>query len=109
MGEQIRVYDLAERMIRLSGRSVSKEKDDGGIEIINIGLRPGEKMFEELLISGNEEKTNHDKIFKSRETSLSFEEMASVVAELKECIKSANVNQILNILKSRVDGYNSQL
>ena len=109
MGEQIRVYDLAERMIRLSGRSVSKEKDDGGIEIIDIGLRPGEKMFEELLISGNEEKTNHDKIFKSRETSLSFEEMASVVAELKECINSANVNQILNILKSRVDGYNSQL
>ncbi len=69
MGEQIRVYDLAERMIRLSGRSVSKEKDDGGIEIIDIGLRPGEKMFEELLISGNEEKTDNDKIFKSRETS----------------------------------------
>jgi len=109
MGEQIRVYDLAERMIRLSGRSVSKEKDDGGIEIIDIGLRPGEKMFEELLISGNEEKTNNDKIFKSRETSLSFEEMAFVVNELKECINSANANKIMNILKSRVDGYNPHL
>ena len=109
MGEQIRVYDLAERMIRLSGRSVSKEKDDGGIEIIDIGLRPGEKMFEELLISGNEEKTDNDKIFKSRETSLSFEEIMSVVTTLKECIESANVNEIMNILKSRVDGYNPQL
>jgi FlaA1/EpsC-like NDP-sugar epimerase len=108
MGEQIRVYDLAERMIRLSGRSVSKEKGDGGIEIIDIGLRPGEKMFEELLISGNEEKTNNDKIFKSLETSLSFKDMVSVVTELKECIDSVNVNKIMNILKSRVDGYNPQ-
>jgi len=108
MGEQIRVYDLAERMIRLSGRSVSKEKGDGGIEIIDIGLRAGEKMFEELLISGNEEKTNNDKIFKSLESSLSFKEIVSVVNELKECIGSANVNTIINILKSRVDGYTSQ-
>jgi len=108
MGQQIRVHDLAERMIRLSGRSVSKEKDDGGIEIINIGLRPGEKMFEELLISGNEEKTNNDKIFKSLETSLSFREMESVVTQLKECIEAVNVNEIMNILKSRVDGYNPQ-
>ena len=108
MGEQIRVYDLAERMIRLSGRSVSKEREDGGIEIIEIGLRPGEKMFEELLISGNEEKTNNDKIFKSLETSLSFEEMVSVVTELKECISNINTNKIINILKIRVDGYNPQ-
>ena len=108
MGEQIRVYDLAERMIRLSGRSVSKEKDDGGIEIIDIGLRPGEKMFEELLISGNEEKTHNDKIFKSLETSLSFEEMVSVVNELKECIDSLNAKKIMSIIKSRVDGYNPQ-
>ena len=106
MGEQISVHDLAERMIRLSGRSVSNEKDDGGIEIIDIGLRPGEKMFEELLISGNEEKTNNDKIFKSREISLSFVEMGLVVTQLKECIDSADLNTIMNILKSRVDGYN---
>ena len=63
-------------------------------------------MFEELLISGNEEKTNNDKIFKSRETSLSFEEMMLVVTELKGCIESANINKIMNILKARVDGYN---
>ena len=108
MGEQIRVYDIAEKMIRLSGRSVSKEKGDGGIEIIEIGLRPGEKLFEELLISGNEEKTNNDKILKSLEASLSFKEMMSVLNELKECIDSANVNKIMNILKSQVDGYNPQ-
>ena len=108
MGEQIRVYDLAERMIRLSGRSVSKEKDDGGIEIIEIGLRPGEKMYEELLISGNEEKTDHDKIYKSIETSLSFEDMISVINELSESIDSININGIMSILKSKVDGYNPE-
>ena len=108
MGDQIRVYDLAKRMIRLSGRSVSKEKDDGGIEIIEIGLRPGEKMYEELLITGNEEKTSNNKIFKSQEISLPFEDMLSVIAELKKNIESADTNKIISILKSRVDGYNPQ-
>jgi len=108
MGQQIKVHDLAKRMIRLSGRSVSNKKDDGGIEIIEIGLRPGEKMFEELLISGNEEKTINDKIYKSIETSLSFEDMMSVITELHEYIESLNINGIKNILKSQVDGYNPQ-
>ncbi len=106
MGEQIRVYDLAERMIRLSGRSVSKKTGDGGIEIIEIGLRAGEKMYEELLISGNEEKTDHEKIFKSTESSLNFDEMEDTIADLRESINLTNLKRIQDILKSVVDGYN---
>ena len=106
MGEQIRVYDLAERMIRLSGRSVSKQTGDGGIEIIEIGLRPGEKMYEELLIAGNEERTNNPKIFKSTESSMAYEGIKSVIIELQESIKSADTKQIKKILHSVVDGYN---
>jgi len=106
MGEQIRVYDLAERMIRLSGRSVSKKTGDGGIGIIEIGLRAGEKMYEELLISGNEEKTDHEKIFKSTESSLNFDEMEDTIADLRESINLTNLKRIQDILKSVVDGYN---
>lgn len=106
MGKQIKVYDIAERMIRLSGRSVSREKGDGGIEIIEIGLRPGEKMYEELLISGNEEKTFNNKIYKSIESSISFDEMKNILDHLKEVIDSRDFKKILNILKSKVDGYN---
>ena len=108
MGEQVRVYDLAKRMIRLSGRSVSKEKDDGGIEIIDIGLRPGEKMFEELLISGSEEKTGNDKIFKSIEKSIPFKEVESIIDEIRKCVDSLDLNRIIRILKLHVDGYNPQ-
>lgn len=108
MGEQIKVYDLAERMIRLSGRSVSRVSGDGGIEIIEIGLRPGEKMFEELLISGTEEKTNIDKIFKSTESCLAFDELNETLANLRESVAKIKIERIKDILSSVVDGYNGQ-
>ena len=108
MGEQIKVYELAERMIRLSGRSVSKVDGDGGIKILEIGLRPGEKMFEELLNSGNKENTDHSKIFKSLESSISYDEMIKALHEFNEAIELINTNKIIDILKIRVDGYNPQ-
>ena len=67
MGEQVKITDLAEKLIHLSGRNIKKESDGEGIEIKEIGLRPGEKLFEELLISGKETKTPNSKIFKSLE------------------------------------------
>ena len=73
---------------------------------IEIGLRAGEKMYEELLISGNEEKTDHEKIFKSTEASLNFDEMEDTIADLKESINLTNLKWIQDILKSVVDGYN---
>ena len=67
MGEQIKILDLAEKLIYLSGMNISENGNGDGIEIREIGLRPGEKLYEELLISGSEIKTSNEKIFKSVE------------------------------------------
>ena len=67
MGEPVLIKELAEQMIRLSGLKVkTKDEKDGDIEIVNIGLRPGEKLYEELLIDGKR-KTKHPLIFKANE------------------------------------------
>ena len=69
MGEPVRIKDLAEQMIRLSGLTVRDVHNPGGdIEIICTGLRPGEKLYEELLIEANSEPTPHPLIFKARES-----------------------------------------
>ena len=69
MGEPVRIKDLAEQMIRLSGLTVRDLHNPGGdIEIICTGLRPGEKLYEELLIEANSEPTPHPLIFKARES-----------------------------------------
>jgi len=106
MGEQIKVIELAERMIRLSWSNVSQSPGDGGIEIIDIGLRPGEKLYEELLISGAEEKTSHNKIFKSSEDFYSYSEVISIVDSLKSALGEDDSEKIKSLLKEHVDGYN---
>ena len=58
MGNQVKIIDLAEKLIYLSGRNISSDGRDEGIEIKEVGLRPGEKLYEELLISGEEIKTS---------------------------------------------------
>ena len=63
MGEQVKIYDLAKKLIHLSGRNYVENHDDDGIQILEVGLRPGEKMYEELLFSGSEIKTEYVKIF----------------------------------------------
>ena len=71
MGEPVKIYDLARQMIKLSGLSIRNETNKSSdIEIIN-GLRPGEKLYEELLIDSKALKTKHDLIFKANEKSLS--------------------------------------
>ena len=65
MGEQVKILDLARKLIYLSGMNISENGNTDGIQISEIGLRPGEKLFEELLISGDEIATSNEKIFKS--------------------------------------------
>ena len=67
MGEQFKIYDLAKKLIHLSGRNIALESNLRGIQIVEVGLRPGEKMYEELLISGEQLPTDNPKIFKSME------------------------------------------
>jgi FlaA1/EpsC-like NDP-sugar epimerase len=105
MGEQLNIMDLAKRLIHLSGRSIATSNRDEGIEIIEVGLRPGEKMFEELLISGDQLSTKNAKIYKSMESFPSIEKMNSLINEVKLAIKQNEYLTIVNIFKNNVEGY----
>ena len=107
MGEQLKIFDLAKKLIHLSGRNVSSDPGNNGIEIIEIGLRPGEKMYEELLISGEQLPTANPKIFKSMEDFPNLEVMTSLISDLKESIARDDVSNIITTLKDNVEGYNA--
>jgi FlaA1/EpsC-like NDP-sugar epimerase len=83
MGSPVRIADLAKRMIHLAGYTVRDEKNpDGDLEIRFTGLRPAEKLFEELLIGKNVTGTEHPRILRAIEHSLSWEQMRHVLDEL---------------------------
>ena len=106
MGKQMKVIEIAKRLIHLSGRSVADHSGAKGIEIIEVGLRPGEKMYEELLISGNEEKTDNPRIFKSNEKSLDEGMLEEITEICINHIKNDNFNELANILTEHVEGFN---
>jgi FlaA1/EpsC-like NDP-sugar epimerase len=105
MGEQLKIYDLAKKLIHLSGRNIAAEPGSEGIEIIEVGLRPGEKMYEELLISGDQLPTSNPKIFKSMESFPSYESIQSSLKFLKTAIMANDYNKIIDTLKKNVEGY----
>ncbi len=106
MGEQIKIKDLAERLIYLSGRNVTQDSNGEGIEIREIGLRPGEKLFEELLISGEEQNTPNKKIFRSIEKFPSKHTLDIACNKLLSAIKDNKISEIKFILKENVEGFN---
>ena len=106
MGEQLKIFDLAKKLIHLSGRNVASEVGSNGIEIIEVGMRPGEKMYEELLISGEQLPTKNPKIFKSLEAFPDLDEMEILVDELKVAISINAYQDIINIFKKNVEGFN---
>jgi len=108
MGEQVKILDLAEKLIYLSGMNISEDDNGDGIEIREIGLRPGEKLYEELLISGDEIKTSNEKIFKSIEKYLSSHDLKLVLTDLRERIKINDIKGIKKILIANVEGYKDQ-
>ena len=103
MGEPLRIKELAEQMIRLSGLKVkSKNNENGDIEIITTGLRPGEKLYEELLIDAEAIPTENKKIFKATEKS-SFKNISEEKLEqLIDCSKENNLEMSLRLLKELV-------
>jgi len=105
MGEQVRIYDLAKKLIHLSGRNFVENSDDEGIQILEVGLRPGEKLYEELLISGSEIRTNNKKIFKANESFIQQKELLPILDEMQKCIKTYDNEGIINILSKHVEGY----
>lgn len=105
MGEQIKILDLATRLIHLSGRNISSDPDSDGIEIKEVGLRPGEKLYEELLISGDEDTTDNKKIFISKESFIDKLNLQKILYELDQCAKDQNIEKAINILEKSVEGY----
>ena len=103
MGKPMLIKELAERMIKLSGNTLkNKENKNGSIEIITTGLRPGEKLFEELLVEGNAINTIHKKIYISKETDLNDKNFWENITTLIKNIESNNEIESFKVLKKLV-------
>ena len=99
MGEPVKIYDLAVKMIRLSGlQLLDKNNPDGDIEIICTGLRPGEKLFEELLVGSNITETENRLIFKAQEEMIDWENLKPILNELNEASINTELERIRKLL-----------
>jgi len=106
MGEPVRIMDLARRMVELSGLSVRDSANpQGDIEIEITGLRPGEKLYEELLIGDNPQPTKHPRIMKAHEDYLPMSDLSPRLQALTLALNSNDVPQIRTLLKDLVPGY----
>ena len=106
MGQPVKIIDLARRMVELSGLRVrDSAHPDGDVEIAVTGLRPGEKLYEELLIGDNPEPTNHPRIMKAHEVCLSWDDLQAHLQALQVAAQQANVPRIKTILQTCVHGY----
>lgn len=106
MGDPVRIDDLARRLIMLSGLEVRDDDNPhGDIEIDYVGLRPGEKLYEELLIDGNAAPTLHPKIMRTIEQRLPAETLAMVIEELQVVVDAGDVSHAIQLLDGAVDGY----
>lgn len=106
MGESVRIIDLAHRMIELSGLRLKDESNpDGDIAIEVSGLRPGEKLYEELLIGDNPLPTSHPRIMSAHEDFLPWPELQSKLVKLSAALHEKNVHQMHAMLKDIVPGY----
>ena len=103
MGEPVRLHDLARMMIQLSGQRVQQQPGDGGIEIRETGLRPGEKMYEELLIGGDVVGTEHPKIMRAMERRLESAELRAVLEELDEALSQNDPQRAIALLERHGD------
>lgn len=103
MGQPVRILDLAQRMITLSGMRVrDANHPDGDIEIAITGLRPGEKLYEELLTGDNPQPTAHPRIMQAREGFIAWDVLSVHVAQLTLALQDNDVTQALHILAQLV-------
>ena len=106
MGQPVKIFDLAKRMIQLSGYSVRKPgANHGDIEIRFTGLRPGEKLYEELLIDESDRPTAHPRIRVANEAHLQLDELNAYLGQLRNAIELNDIGQVKTVLEATVSGY----
>ena len=110
MGEPIKIIDLAYKMIHLSGLTpIDHENPDGDIRIEYTGLRPGEKLFEELLIGNDVIQSEHPRIMQAIEKKLDVNTVLSCIETIKEAREQQDEKIVKNLLLKYVDGYTSDI
>jgi FlaA1/EpsC-like NDP-sugar epimerase len=106
MGEPVKIVELAEKMIHLSGLSVRSERNlQGDISIEFTGLRPGEKLYEELLIGDNVSATQHPMIMSANEDHLPWEVLKDKLSELLSAVEKDDYTRVRQLLRDTVSGY----
>ncbi|BAQ16395.1 polysaccharide biosynthesis protein [Methyloceanibacter caenitepidi] len=106
MGTPVKIDDLARTMIRLSGLEVQDETHpDGDVEIRYVGLRPGEKLFEELLIGEDTTGTDHPRIFKTSEPVLAYDALIAALERFEKAIANNDLTEVQAMLHATVEGY----
>ena len=109
MGEPVKITSLAKKMIRLSGLSEKTEQNPhGDIELQFTGLRPGEKLYEELLIGDNVEGTDHPRIMTANEVHLSWPETHNLLNRLDKACHDFKVEDVINLLLEAPAAYDKQ-
>ena len=106
MGEPVKIIELAEKMVHLSGLSIRSEKNPhGDISIEFTGLRPGEKLYEELLIGDNVVSTEHPMIMSAHEDHLSWDALKRCLDRLLEAVEDDDYTRVRHLLRETVSGY----
>ncbi len=109
MGKPVRIVDLAKKMIRLSGLEVKDESNpNGDIEIKYTGLRPGEKLYEELLIGDNVSDTNNPLIMRAEEDMLPWDELELILDGLSDAVNACDHDKLRKLLIQLVPGFKPQ-
>ena len=103
MGEPIKILNLAKQMIKLSGLTIKNEENlNGDLEIIFTGLRPGEKLYEELLIDNKSKSTIHPLIYKAEEKYINHENLMPIIEEMETALINQDLYKSLSLLKQIV-------
>ena len=105
MGESIKIFELAKQLISLSGYKVKDKNNEGDIEIIYTGLRPGEKLYEELLIDDKSIPSGNKNIYYAKEQYLEYKELIHMTTDLKNSINQFDLSSTIKILEKHVSGF----
>ena len=109
MGDPIQILDLAQRMVTLSGLTVRDARHpEGDIEIVFTGLRPGEKLYEELLIADNPLPTDHPRILRAREEYRPWDELQGLLQALHQAARGGDAAAMARLLHQLVPGYHRE-